>query len=67
MPFLQPLVEFNGTFAEMIYLNPLAPVELLAYPMLVEGLLFLLICFVITVLSFALDEGGKDAALTFLT
>lgn len=46
--------------------NPL-DFTLLAYPLLVEGLLFLLICFIITVLSLSLDEEGSDGALSFLS
>lgn len=40
---------------------------LLAYPLLVEGLLFLLICVIITILSLSLDEEGSDGALSFLS
>lgn len=35
--------------------------------MLLEGLLFALICFVITVLSLSLDEEGNDGALSYLS
>jgi hypothetical protein len=35
--------------------------------MLVEGLLFTLICFIITTLSLSLDEEGNDGALSFLS
>lgn len=33
--------------------------------MLVEGLLFLLILFIITILSISLDEEGSDGALSY--
>jgi len=35
------------------------------HPMLVEGLLFALICFIITALSLSLDEEGSDGALSY--
>ena len=36
-------------------------------PMLVEGLLFTLICFILTVLSVSLDGEDSDGALSFLS
>jgi hypothetical protein len=36
-------------------------------PLLVEGLLFVLICFIITVISVSMDEEGSEGALSFLS
>lgn len=36
-------------------------------PMLVEGLLFTLICFIITALSLSLDEEDSEGALSYLS
>lgn len=59
-----PVVDGVATSA---YLNPFASTSLSSYPLLVEGLLFLLICFVITILSLSLGKELCRGALSYLS
>lgn len=59
--------EPKDLIAEDLFDITIFDTTLLSYPMLVEGLLFILICFIITVISLNLDEENSDGALSFLS